>query len=188
MGSVYLGAATVLSPNAEAIMGGPRMGNLKDPEKVAQKMAEWKAALDESSCSYPLARDLADWVLLGSEGKLLAEGNGPLALIESLIRNAEAIDRLFGVNARAVIKGAALQAAANGIVPPGWLWHFPFVPTNGELVVQDPINMLRSGFSEQLSAELVCQTLGVPNPYKIIDPLEQAKAVRAICIRVREVE
>ena len=121
---------------------------------------------------YPLARVLGAWTLLNDQGKVVKEDVGAKALIDFLVTSTSATDPItvLGINARAVLKGAAFEVMEMGTTPglrvPRWCWYFAPLDSDNTRVY-DPVDMLVSSFKEKMDDQLALQRLGlglVPTP------------------------
>lgn len=134
-------ATTVkVKANWKEMVPPPKMGNLKDPEKIAAKQAEWEdKALKEAKKSR-LASSIDTW----SIGE--ASGKGDISL------GAE-INKLYSSNKDIVIFGLAgrlrisqlqlsLMQANEPPLPPEF-WHFPRLDDGTIQRVNDPLTLIR---------------------------------------------
>lgn len=137
------------------------------------------ATAEERSPEYPLARVVDQWVLLNHKGSTVSKGKGSVKLIQVLDEYEDYFSRVLGLNARAVLKGAAVEAMTNGVIAPMWTWYFTSFE-NSPARVFDPVEMLTSGFKEKMDVTVTLGRLGMPSfvvPGPEVDPEQSAKFV-----------
>lgn len=104
---------------------------------------------------------MTQWVLLNDGGDTVAQGQDSAELIKALDMHEDVISRVLGVNARAILKGAAVEAMANDVLAPMWTWYFsPF--DNEHTRVFDPVEMLLSSFKEKMDVDTTLVRIGMP--------------------------
>lgn len=134
-----------------AILGGPKMGNLKDPAKIAAKQAEWEETASTEALKSRYVSKVSKWRLSYPDcGSEVAAGDTSLSMVTALISEylADTDNTVFfGFGARRRVSQAVLSCLAGrdgqSKIPniPHVLWDFPLEETRG--VVVDPLSKLK---------------------------------------------
>ena len=173
MEMILVGVTTELKPNWLDLVPGPKMGNLKDPEKIAAKEAEWQAHASTNALKRRLTSDIADFQVVDATGAIIAGGEGPEALLAAVVNNSEEHTKVIGFDIRRRLSQAAIATwASSGAYIPNTLWNFQ-VSSSVESKVFDPISILLR--YEDTKEELLA-TFGIEGIYTAT-PAEQCAAL-----------
>ena len=165
-----LGIHTTLKEGWKDLLPGPKMGNLKDPEKIKAKEEEYWATAEETAKYNPMTLTVDNWVGLTLEGNVEDQGVDPI----SLGKYVSHIHTVYGYKIRRILKAISFIGFSRAEKIPLRFWYnHPMPGLDTAEFAFDPIDMLISGIRTDVSEEDIRSMLGIPETPQ--DPLEQAQ-------------
>jgi len=150
---IALGVTAALKDNWKDFLPGPKLGRLKDQEKIDAKIAEWEEKAQDEALHSRLASTVDRFVFCEvPSGDVLAEGAGAADLVSAAISLTDRVGsdvKIYGIEARRRMSQAVLELWADraDIEIPRKLWDYDIGTTRDTDgcpidTVIDPVSML----------------------------------------------